>query len=38
MLAYFETDVFPGSTVIAHEGDAITTAYDMLCDFVTATR
>jgi homoserine dehydrogenase len=37
MLAYFETDVLPGLTVIAHDGDAITTAYDMLCDFVTAT-
>ena len=38
MLAYFETDVLPGITVIAHDGDAATTAYDMICDFVTATR
>jgi homoserine dehydrogenase len=38
MFAYFKTDVLPGLTVIAHDGDAHTTAYDMLCDFVTATR
>ena len=36
MLAYFETDILPGLTVIAHDGDAVTTAYDMLCDFVRA--
>ena len=38
MFAYFKTDVLPGLTVIAHDGDAHTTAYDMLCDFVTVTR
>ncbi len=38
MFAYFKTDVLPGLTVIGHNGDAHTTAYDMLCDFVTATK
>jgi homoserine dehydrogenase len=36
LLAHFELDTLPGLLIGVHEGGPHTTAYDMLCDFVTA--
>ncbi len=38
LLAHFETDVIPGLTLVLHQAGPVTTAYDMLADFISIAR
>lgn len=38
LVAHFVTDVLPGLTIVLQAGDAATTAYDLLADFINIAR